>query len=152
MTATNHALTGAVIGLAVRQPLLALPIAFLSHFVLDALPHFGSKHLRPSQHRFVYYLAAEAGACAAVVLTLAILHPTGWFVATLCAFLATSPDFMWVGEFLAARKGQKQPPRRHPLVRFHSVIQWYQKEPGALVELGWGSVMVLVLAKLIVIW
>lgn len=152
MTATNHALTGAAIGLAVHQPLLALPLALLSHFVLDALPHFGSKHLRPSQHRFVYYLAAEAGACAAIVLTLAVLHPMGWFMSAVCAFLATSPDFMWIGEFLAACRGQKQPPRRHWVIRFHSGIQWYQKELGAVVELGWAVAMVLVLAKLVVIW
>ena len=41
MTATNHALSGALIGLAVMQPILALPLAFVSHFMLDAVPHFG---------------------------------------------------------------------------------------------------------------
>ena len=33
MRATNHALTGAIIGLTVQNPWVALPAAFLSHFV-----------------------------------------------------------------------------------------------------------------------
>jgi hypothetical protein len=32
---------GAIIALAISQPLIALPLAFVSHFVLDALPHYG---------------------------------------------------------------------------------------------------------------
>ena len=43
MTATNHALTGATIATLVRQPYLAIPLAFLSHFFCDALPHFDIK-------------------------------------------------------------------------------------------------------------
>ncbi len=41
MRAINHAMTGAVIGLAITAPVVAMPIAFFSHFALDALPHFG---------------------------------------------------------------------------------------------------------------
>lgn len=41
MTATNHALTGAAIGLLVGEPLIAVPAAIASHFICDALPHYG---------------------------------------------------------------------------------------------------------------
>jgi hypothetical protein len=41
MMATSHAVSGAVIALAIREPVLALPLAFVSHFVLDSLPHIG---------------------------------------------------------------------------------------------------------------
>jgi len=41
MTITNHILAGAIIGAVIKEPALALPIAFASHFVMDALPHFG---------------------------------------------------------------------------------------------------------------
>src|SRR5438270_5495542 len=40
MTATNHAITGAAIALAVKKPELAIPLAFISHFALDAIPHY----------------------------------------------------------------------------------------------------------------
>lgn len=35
-----HTVVGVVIALLVKQPLLVLPLAFLSHFVLDAVPHW----------------------------------------------------------------------------------------------------------------
>ena len=151
MTATNHALTGAAIGLLVGQPLLAIPLAFLSHFVLDALPHFGTKYLQPGMKRFVYYLAAEAGACAAIVLALYFFQPQYWLLAAFCAFVAASPDFMWVGEFIAAQKRATIPARKHAIVRLHSAVQWYQKEPGLIVEVAWAAGMLLVLAKVAVI-
>jgi hypothetical protein len=38
MTATNQVLTGAVLGMVLANPWVALPAAFLSHFVLDSVP------------------------------------------------------------------------------------------------------------------
>ena len=43
MTATNHALTGAIIGLVIGEPVLAIALAFASHFICDALPPVGSQ-------------------------------------------------------------------------------------------------------------
>ena len=40
MTASNHVAAGALIG-AVINPWLAAPAAVTSHFVLDAMPHYG---------------------------------------------------------------------------------------------------------------
>lgn len=152
MIATNHALTGAAIGLAVHQPLLAVPLALLSHFVLDGLPHFASKRMQPGSKAFLYYLAADAGACAAIVLCLAILQPHYWLLAAVCAFVATSPDFMWINQFLAASAGKKPKKITWLPMKIHSSVQWYQKEPGLFVELGWGVAMLVVLAKVAVIW
>lgn len=151
MTATNHALTGAVIGLAVGQPWLAIPLAFGSHFVLDALPHFGSQRFKPSHRMFIHYLAIEAALCASIVLVLANLHPLNWLLAAVCAFVATSPDFMWAKEFILAQKGKSAPNPKNWMVKFHSKIQWYQQEPGVLIELSWAIMMVLALAKVAVI-
>ncbi|GAA2042208.1 hypothetical protein GCM10009839_51090 [Catenulispora yoronensis] len=41
MLVTNHVLSGAVIGAAAKRPLPAFLIGVASHFVLDALPHWG---------------------------------------------------------------------------------------------------------------
>lgn len=38
---TNHVLSGAVIGAAVKRPVSAFAAGVVSHFVLDALPHWG---------------------------------------------------------------------------------------------------------------
>lgn len=40
MTATGHAIVGAAIATLVPNPVLSLPIAFLSHFAGDKLPHW----------------------------------------------------------------------------------------------------------------
>lgn len=41
MLVTNHVLSGAVIGIAARNPWLAFPLGFASHLALDAAPHWG---------------------------------------------------------------------------------------------------------------
>ena len=39
MVLTPHIIAGAVVAAKIWNPLLGLPLAFLSHFLLDALPH-----------------------------------------------------------------------------------------------------------------
>jgi hypothetical protein len=41
MLVTNHVLSGAVIGAATRRPASAFALGFVSHFALDAVPHWG---------------------------------------------------------------------------------------------------------------
>ncbi len=40
MTATAHALVAAAIARAIPNPYLSIPLAFGSHFILDAVPHW----------------------------------------------------------------------------------------------------------------
>lgn len=46
MLITNHVLTGALLGSVVARPAAAAGAGFLSHFVLDAVPHFGVDEAR----------------------------------------------------------------------------------------------------------
>ena len=41
MLATNHVLSGALIGALARRPMLAFGAGVASHFVLDSVPHWG---------------------------------------------------------------------------------------------------------------
>lgn len=41
MLVTNHVLSGAAIGAAVRNPWAAFPLGFASHLALDSTPHWG---------------------------------------------------------------------------------------------------------------
>jgi hypothetical protein len=41
MLVTNHVLSGALIGAAVRRPLPAAALGVVSHFALDTVPHWG---------------------------------------------------------------------------------------------------------------
>jgi hypothetical protein len=137
MTATNHALTGALIGLIVGQPAIALPAAFLSHFICDALPHYDSspKGSRVETPGFRTYLIVEASLCFLLVLVLAIARPPHWPLAAVCAFLATSPDLFWINRYRASR--QQKSWRPNAFLRFADKIQWFARPIGAVVEVVW---------------
>lgn len=128
MTAPNHALTGALIGLSIHNPLAAAPLAFLSHFACDAIPHYDSPDDKGEGHaskRFIgEQLIAGAVLCFLLVVVLALTHPKDWFLAAVCAFLAASPDLFWFPKFLhEVRTGTDKPPQLW-LLRFHAWIQW----------------------------
>lgn len=148
MVATNHALTGAVIGLSVGSP-IALPLAFLSHFVLDSIPHFGDDDKRIAKTSFIFQLLIDASLCGLLVLGLFFSGNAGWLLAAFCAFLAASPDFMWLPRFLRARQGKKEAESTNPVLRFHSWIQWFQRPVGAVVEMAWLAGSLFALAKIV---
>ena len=148
MRAINHALTGAVIGFSISEPALALPAAFLSHFALDAIPHFGERRKEHAGKNFHDLLILDTLLCFGLVLVLAIWRPRHWLLAAFCAFLATSPDFMWVGKYLRARAGHKAKPVKNIVMRFHGKIQWFERPLGLAVELAWAPAMVLLLIDL----
>lgn len=144
MTATNHALTGALVGLTVHNPWVALPVAFLSHFVCDMMPHFGRSSDWLASRTFRYYLLIDGLLC---VLLVAILFASGnasWPLASACALLATSPDLLWIREFIASSKGRIF--HANGLELLLTKIQWFEKPSGAFVELAWlaGAVTLLI--------
>lgn len=149
MTATNHALTGALIGLIVVNPYIALPAAVISHFVCDALPHFGVKQDPAGTNWFKRLLVLEASLCIVLVAILAYSRPHHWAIAALAAFLATSPDFMWINKFRRSQAGIKQSARPPILLRFHAAIQWFERPIGAVFEVAW-ALSAIILLKLFI--
>ena len=135
MIALNHALTGALIGLSVHNPALALPAAFLSHFILDMVPHFGAKPELTKTRGFVVYLALDACSCILLVGILFASHHPHWLQASVAAFLAASPDFLWIRMFLAARA--KQAIQLSKLEKLLIGIQWFERPIGIVVEAVW---------------
>ena len=150
MTATNHALTGAAIGLLLGEPLLAIPAAVASHFACDALPHFkapgyvrhGDRFLRSRWFR--NYLLIEAAVCGLIVLTLAFRQPLHWQLAAICAFLAAAPDLLSIRIFRAAQKNMTW--RAKGYYRFSKAIQWFERPIGAAVEIAWFVALVAIIA------
>lgn len=53
MTATAHALIGASIAAKVTNPLLGIPLAIISHFIADMIPHWdaGTNHKKKTKLR-----------------------------------------------------------------------------------------------------
>lgn len=145
MTATNHALTGAAIATLVRQPYLAIPLAFVSHFACDALPHFGI-NLKFGNKQMWRYLFAEF---IAMLLLSTFLLVSGTsepiFLLIVCAVVAMSPDLSW---YYYGKKGKLgKVSQLDPLNRFHSKIQWSQTKLGIIPEILWASVMVSIVLK-----
>ena len=139
MTATNHALTGALIGLWSGKPLVAVPAALFSHFLLDMIPHFGPRMsvvqwLRTQ--RFRWMLAADFLGCVTVVILLFVHKPSHWLLACFTAFIATSPDLISYPFFKRAQQDDDAE-RFNWYTKFASCIQWFERPPGAIVELAW---------------
>lgn len=148
MTGTNHVLTGVAIGLAVQQPVLAIPAAIASHFVLDALPHYG--HDRHSAKKFLTILAVDGSVIALILISLIAAQPNGWGLALVCDLLAASPDFMWLPNFLRDLSDHHtRKPYDDPITKFHKRIQWAEKPYNWPYEFVWLGLMTLAVAKLV---
>jgi len=148
MTGTNHVLTGVVIGLTVGQPAVALPLALGSHFVMDALPHYGDPDV--TSKRFLTILGLEAIAIMIIFASILTLQPSSWLLAIACGFIAAAPDFMWLPNFLRDMSaGRERRPYTNPVTRFHKHIQWAEKPYNWPYDAIWLAVSVLVVAKLV---
>ncbi len=141
MTATNHALTGSLIGLMVGSPWLAIPLAFMSHFVLDAIPHFGVSDPKLNSRLFSLYLIFDAAMVLVLLGCLIVFQPASWVAGVCGAVAAASPDLMWLPDYIRAHKGKALAKHRH-IVLFHKNIQWFERPIGFAVEVAWTVAMV----------
>lgn len=152
MTGINHVTTGAVIAVGLNKPVLALPLALVSHFVTDALPHF-NHDLRFGGHEIPHKITAQIDICTAVVISVVygfILPSSAWLIWA-CCILAALPDAMWVHSDLLA--GRPSPVRRGTFLGemryWHSKIQWSESFRGLYVEIGWLVIMFAILTRLV---
>lgn len=138
MTITNHLLAGSIIGLVVTNPALAMPIAFMSHFAMDALPHFGyagrKGYSEVLQHRRSYIVGWFTVITSAIVI--AFLAWNGLWLALIAGIIAAIPDAFGVYNWLAYEKHGKQATGwlRILHVEFHRRIQWCERPWGIYIE------------------
>jgi hypothetical protein len=137
MTGFNHGMTGAAIALAVKQPALAVPLAFLSHFVTDMIPHFGLNEQELFSKRFNLILFADFIFAISLMAVVAILFPHQVWLIWACMIAAASPDLMWAYHRLYVEHLSKKQFNLGLIGRFHKNIQWSQTLPGAYVEAMW---------------
>jgi hypothetical protein len=113
---TNHVLSGALIGAVARTPARALALGVVSHFVLDAVPHWGDWG---SQQRFLKVAIVDGLAGLAVMSTATAMTPPDRRAAVLAGMAgAAIPDLdkparLWFG----------RSPWPGAIDRFHSAIQ-----------------------------
>lgn len=147
MTVTNHMMTGALIAVAVRRPALAIPLALLSHFVIDMIPHYGygaiPHHERDAQRNFVLKQAMDTYTALGLLWLVPYLlrNCETPLVTTLCMLAGFLPDTIWPYQYvLAQRRGTYA--RQNWYARFHKAIQWCERPWGIYVELVWLALII----------
>lgn len=133
MTGFNHAAVGGLLATFLPLP-VAMPVAFASHFVLDALPHYGIPHKR--RDRSLAWKVIGAMDFLAAWLILGGLSLFVWDRPDifLCGLIAASPDFVWVFRILRQRSFDLS----HNTSRFdrwHVAIQRWERPWGIYLEL-----------------
>lgn len=145
MTTTSHALTGALIATVIKQPLLAIPLAYFSHYACDSLPHFGINMKFGSRAMYIWLIVD--GMCAALfAILLIILGVKNPLYLALAGFAAMSPDLVWL--YYGIRGDLTKPHKFDWLTKLHSKIQWYQKVPGIVVDVTWVVFMTILTLRL----
>lgn len=144
MTATNHVTTGAVFAALTVGALpiwVILPAAFLLHFVLDSLPHFGDPaHPDVALHRLRWFLPLDAFVALLVLGLIFALQPEYWFVIMTAGVLCASPDLWSIARYVRFLKRGDTAISPDWFARFHHRIQ--REYPwGIWLELLWFGVM-----------
>ncbi len=135
MTAINHILLGATIG-SMLPPAIAIPVAITSHFLLDALPHYGIKTLVDRRSDPVWKIDA-ALIIVFVIYFIFFAHIDRAFWVAIGSFAAVSPDFAWIYRFaVVERFGSIAPkPSENWLNKFHANIQKYESPKRWWIEI-----------------
>lgn len=153
MTATNHVITGALVAAYVEHPFIAIPLAFLAHFAMDAIPHFRitakNDMERFNQRAFKKLLMADTAVAVLliVVIPLLLYGIRPWWLVVVCMMACASPDLAWGWRFFLALH-KRIDKKKNTFSRLHSLIQWSETQSGIYVELAWFlAVSLLVLLK-----
>jgi hypothetical protein len=141
MLLTVHTLTGALIALSVKDPLLAVPLAFISHFVLDSTPHFGIDGLDFKTPKGKVVGVADCFGALVAWLILITLFPAQWLLVSIGVFFACLPDLLYLPDIFFNFVPSKK------LLRFHSRIQWSQTPTGTITDATWASVVIYLLTR-----
>lgn len=137
MIGFNHGLVGGLIGKYVPWP-IGIPLALGSHFVLDALPHYGIPHHKRDGSRFweVFFTIDFFATLSLAFWAIAHHH----YAMYACGQIAVLPDFVWVahvvkhGSFdLSGAESRYE--------RWHKRIQRYEVPWGLWIELPLAAVL-----------
>jgi hypothetical protein len=94
---TPHALVGAAIAVAIPNPVIALPLAFASHFVLDMVPHW-NPHLNTELKTYGHVTKKSRNI---VIFDVLVALVSGFFLATQYANNTAHTITILLGAFAA---------------------------------------------------
>jgi hypothetical protein len=99
MTATGHAVIGTVIAATISNPLIAIPLAIVSHLAADVFPHWdvGTNGEHKSQKQLLREAAIDViiGFLVAFFLLYFVFPKTNYFYTFIIILFAQSFDWAW---------------------------------------------------------
>ena len=132
MQALNHMVFGSLVAVTVNEPVIAVPVALASHFLLDAIPHYGNNPRAALGSRaFNIRLLLDILACILVMSIFLSLNPINPTLILICAFFAVLPDIFWPFALVVKHKGPIW-----EFFKFHKNIQ-HESPSGIYVEIAW---------------
>jgi len=72
-----------------------LPLAFISHFLADTIPHYGFSQKDVLGRKFNIYLQFDFVFSLLLMVVLAMMFPDRLFLIWACMILAAAPDIIW---------------------------------------------------------
>lgn len=127
MLLLSHAVTGAIIGQKLGDPIIISWLSFISHFILDSIPHWnyldyqGHKEYNKNEK---FYLWKYIEALPDIIITILVYFtfifcfPDQWLVISLGVGFAILPDFLSLSKYIPYIKSVFQ-----PLNKLHYRIQ-----------------------------
>jgi len=103
MTASGHAVVGAAIATLISNPVVSLPVALVSHFVCDKVPHWDvmtDKNKTKTQILFQSTLDVLLGFALVGLIFIYFLQVSNPTIVLLGAFAAQLPDWLELPYFV----------------------------------------------------
>lgn len=135
MTATGHALVATLLIAKFPDPLVSLPLAFVSHFALDVVPHWdaGTHHHGKTKEKL--FFEAGADVVLSVILSYVLYYYIGgqeYGILLLGIFLSQLPDWLTAPYFILHMKS--------PLVSWSKQMYKLQHKINNRLDKPWGIV------------
>lgn len=145
MLLSVHVIAGAAISLAVRQPVLSAPIAFATHIVLDAVPHWNYPVPRERTLRsFWKSFGPDMLVTILVTLGLVVWFWDMWPLVVWGVAWAALPDFLTL-----YRKTKPWSIWLRAYYKMHNAAQWeVARGPGLTIQAFFTFLLVLLLGTL----
>ena len=137
MMGFNHGLVGGAIAYYLPLP-IALPVALASHFVLDALPHYGMPHEARDKSKFwkIFFTIDTLATFGLAAYAIIDRH----YAMFLGGLFAVLPDFIWVGRVIRTRSFDLSN-NDNWFTRWHVRIQRLERPWGLWIELPLATVL-----------
>lgn len=146
-------MTGVGIAILTKNPFVALPLAVLSHYILDSLPHYGFKvweqrNIGVFKKIFRTMLVLDLIVFSIFILFLIKNNVPAWYY--LAGIFGYLPDLAWWYIWLIPEKFGTVRAELNFINRFHSKIQKYERLWGVIPETIYGLVVFMFIKGVIV--